>query len=968
MKKNLYYIFYIGVLMMFLAGCQDEGLFTSADDEPVNVSYRVKVEDGLQSRAIGDAPQVNNLSVLVFDEKDNLVLSQRNLAWSEVQSNGLSLPLFKGTYKVLFWLQYADDNLKPYTIADNGQVSVSYNGWTGNINDVEKWDAFYLVDSLKISNAVQNKPVTLTRPVGQLNWAAQDGFNTSEHQVVVTLSNVATTFHPFNEGANTQDLAENEITFTFNGFTTETLNTDEGAYTYLTCNYLFPATFTATFDLQKNDGTSVKKVENLNDIKIEKNKRTNVLGSIVQEPEAPTGWDGVTLTQPKLVEGHYIIDEPSKLAWLTSGKNNLTEAATFLVTENLDMASKEIASVKLPGGSTFDGGSKTIKNFANSLFGNATNLTVQNLFLDNVQATSNGHVGVLVNTLKGNGTFTNVSVSNSSATTEDGAAGGMVGYIRRIKETTASDVRTESLEVTFSNCNLAVVTANGTQSEGKFVGLLSGYDNDETLSFDANCSATNITLDYESPYKKENQSVWLFIEAEDGSKENNFSDETYDGWLGTETYRRGNVTFEGKRLVPKWDGNTSIDPIVENNVKLIYSPYDLATLQGGTPASIEFMTSVDMAGNTFTPIITLKNLTGNSNTLYNLKVDTMQDEGNSYGGAFIRNTGGGTHQDLTIDNADIKVVHDPNGSTGNAYGGILAASVSSTHTMSNIHIKNSKLYAVCKMGGLVGRVHGGTFTCTGCTIDNCTLENYNAKDDDVFDISGEMGSITATAHAVFGTAGEAGGLIGFLCTSANITNCSVSKTTINCFGQRDQEIKINATLTGSSVGTHGYYLVAGRHVNEFIGDIRTIYTNTNITINGCKLNNNTYGTNSTQGDNGHLSNQHNCHFYSFTRRNTYTKVSSVWIIDSNITFVYDVKASTPFVGCIYYVGIDDEILGKTIRYGDVRGKVTIDDLVIDAIDEFVGGPLNNIADNGIKSANLTQIKYPSNAIIINNAK
>ena len=60
----------------------------------------------------------------------------------------------------------------------------------------EKWDAFYLVDSLTISNAVQNKPVTLTRPVGQLNWATQDSFEASDHQVKVTLSNVATAFQP----------------------------------------------------------------------------------------------------------------------------------------------------------------------------------------------------------------------------------------------------------------------------------------------------------------------------------------------------------------------------------------------------------------------------------------------------------------------------------------------------------------------------------------------------------------------------------------------------------------------------------------------------------------------------------------------------------------------------------------------------------------------------------------------------
>lgn len=281
MKKNLYYILFIGILMTFLAGCQDEGQLSMDSDEPVTVSYQVKVGDDLQSRAIGDGAEMKNLSVMVFDANDTYVLC-KDITWPLTDGNGLNLTLLRGDYKVLFWLQ---SETKPYTINITGDVSVSYgtDGWVGSISDMEKWDAFYAVDILTIDSEAKSKDVILTRPLGQLNWAAQDGFDTSEHQVVVTLSNVATTFHPFNEGANTQDLAENEITFTFNGFTEETLNTDEGAYTYLTCNYLFPATLTATFDLQKTDGTSIKTVEQQG--AIAKNQRINMLSSIHLETE-----------------------------------------------------------------------------------------------------------------------------------------------------------------------------------------------------------------------------------------------------------------------------------------------------------------------------------------------------------------------------------------------------------------------------------------------------------------------------------------------------------------------------------------------------------------------------------------------------------------------------------------------------------------------------------------------------------
>lgn len=125
----------------------------------------------------------------------------------------------------------------------------------------------------------------------------------------------------------------------------------------------------------------------------------------------------------------------------------------------------------------------------------------------------------------------------------------MVGYVVRNSE----KERSETLAVSFTSCELNDVTITGSASEGKFVGLLSGYDNGETLSFDADCSAANIALDYASPYKNVNQSVWL-----------DAVDEEYNGWLGTETYRRGIVKFGGKRLVPKWDGTTIVEPLTAN--------------------------------------------------------------------------------------------------------------------------------------------------------------------------------------------------------------------------------------------------------------------------------------------------------------------------------------------------------------------------------------------------------------------
>ena len=143
------------------------------------------------------------------------------------------------------------------------------------------------------------------------------------------------------------------------------------------------------------------------------------------------------------------------------------------------------------------------------MFGDATNIIVQNLTLDNVTATSDSHVGALVNTLIGSSTFTNVSVSNSSAVTENGAAGGMIGYIR--------NKGNEKLEVTISACTETDNTVNGSLTSGVYVGRFRGYDNSEILTFssDNNESSATTTTGKSSYYVSDNAAAWL--------KENDYS-------------------------------------------------------------------------------------------------------------------------------------------------------------------------------------------------------------------------------------------------------------------------------------------------------------------------------------------------------------------------------------------------------------------------------------------------------------
>lgn len=817
-----------------LVSCTIDERYPVVGERESVVTFTPVLSGDMQTRAIGEATKINQLLVCVFEGSTQVL--RQDLRWDQV-SSGVSLTLIEGrTYNILFWAQCSDNG--PYEIHEDGSISVTYDSFqTGGFSAMEKMDAFYATSSVTVgSTAVENKgAITLTRPLAQLNFA--DNATQPEkdtHKAVVTFHSIATSFNPFTGDV---EIANLDKTFVFTDFPTETLSIDGSTYYYLSSNYFFaPQTgvkISATIDLQNTDGTSIKTIE-LSDITLEKNMKTNVTGSIVQQPETWSVWDGETKSQPALdAQNRYVIDEASDIAWLAENGATLNANSIFLQTKDIDMAGKAIASIKLPAGSTYDGGGKTIKNFANSLFGDATSLTVEDLAVENITALGSTHIGTLVNTLKGSSSFTNVSVTSSSATTTDGAAGGMVGYIVRTTEKN----RSETLDVSFAGCKLDGVSVSGSASEGKFVGLLSGYDNNESLTFDAGCEATDVSVaDYAPVYVKANNSAWA------GNV-----DTKYEGWLGAETYRRAKVTFAGVRLAPRWDGTTATakaDLLLyngESNKYEVHSPFDLAGVRNATasPAALYLMENVDMFGqgadgeffvhsnftksacnsaddNNFDAFTSIALLEGNNKGIYNVALNSKGSD--RY--AFILNGDNGhIHKNVSFHNCCTVVPHVVKNNEDKSYGATVVLSISgATYTMENVHAYGCKVFALQKTGIIAGRVTSLTMaTITNCTVNDCYVENYDCKEH-----KEEFGG----GIAKFYTPGEVGGFVGFVENFATISNCHVRGTTIHAFGQDNQW----ALLVP----------IYGRHVGQFIGDIRTSDSEKDkIVLTNCTVDSNT---------------------------------------------------------------------------------------------------------------------------------
>ncbi len=500
-------------------------------------------------------------------------------------------------------------------------------------------------------------------------------------------------------------------------------------------------------------------------------------------------------------------------------------------------------------------------------------LTVSDVTFNNCSVVAPCKIGLVAGAMH-TGTFSvsgvtadsDCLVETSYVSGESGLAGGLVGCYAK-----NGDGETTST-ATFTNCTTSATVKSYMEASnyfyGKMVGQLGGYNNNEKLYF-VDCSATNATLVplYDQGALHAQTAVLSYCEAHRADFCETTLDSATDNLLGGERYCRGMVYYNGERFFAEWDGKRSATMLTEvvDDVTyyLIYSPYDLAKAQGtkyNLTKPIRFKVDVDMGGHLFNPVQYIYDLDGENHELHNLKIEQTYDAVNTLGAAFIRQANNwSTHKNLTFVGADITCNHDASiaapaygntedGGAGNAYAGVLASrswrteikdadgNGTGTYTdykVSNVHVRDSKVRGVCKVGGLIGACRGQVYI-DNCSVDNCVIENYDPQIVNYYTMLSTVSSLNYVVDGLqwWYTAGECGGLIGFLETNtAEITNCSVINSQINCTGQPNKDVVAN--IWDSSAWTEGTYVsgteirgnatttIAGRHINQFIGDVRS---------------------------------------------------------------------------------------------------------------------------------------------------
>lgn len=965
MKMNRYISLLLTVILLATASCQQDELVSGGTDETVTLTYSVGVDpDDAATRAIGAGQSIDQLLVGVFYEGSLVEMHTFENRTAEGKFP-ISVPLLRGkTYTLAFWAHDKDNTA--YTVDESTmQVTVDYSKYNGkSLRATEAFEAFSAVKTgVTVSqNVVDGGNLSLTRPFAQVNVAAaEEDVLEKVKRAELTLTNLPTTFNPLTGAVSADN--KTDYTFVFTDFSIEegdklTPSESTDSYTYLVSVWALPTAATdITVDLYdaEEGGNTVREQLYFAGIELKPNVRLNIVGNMIQQ-QTMAAWDGVTFDNPTTTDddpeekvevecsvtwerltnadqtraaGNLLhIDTPAELAWIL--KNGLPDDYTGIhLCQNLNMGEHnwsglEAGSVKpcnLPAGtlisalSANEGECFTVSNItmngngATGLFGDTQELTVKDITFSNIHLANDAAtpVGILAGSVKGNLTMENVTVDGGSVSAQ--TAGGLVGKILRISEKD----RTETLQADFNHCTVNATAINGTAMAGKFVGELSGYDNGEVLNFNG-CSTSGVSGIATSDFCNDRKSCFIETSL------------TEDHFLGCETYCRGTVNFDGKRFVPKWDGvRSGIVPLVENSVNVIYSPYDVAYYQKKSPATVAFKADVDLGSHKFNPIYTIKTLDGENHTVYNLKVDMVHD---GTGAAFIQTASGTTsHKNLIMRGADVKNVHNTSlypayavtsdGGAGNAYGGIFMSRAHGTYTVENIHVKESKLYAACKMGGVIGSHTEGTLSMSNCSVDNCIIQNYKPNVPNYYVLGNDAEPWMTISLGILGTYyvnllqwwytnGEAGGLIGFLQSKeVNIDSCSVTNTAINCEGVDNKEVIANVYSSrsfktsdpfnkNSIYYAQGKTVIAGRHVNQFIGDVVS-YRAENGSDYVTNITNYTVSDNTYNGTSANSTNS-NSHKYA---TNKYCEV----------------------VGCAYYIGLDITILNKTKHLKNYAGEI-----------------------------------------------
>ena len=221
-------------------------------------------------------------------------------------------------------------------------------------------------------------------------------------------------------------------------------------------------------------------------------------GGQIEPPVTP--WDGVSKTAPVagtfeedgVTYDVYTINEASELAWFADQVNSGAAGAStmsIILNNDIDLGNQEWTPIGYADFSALPSYPRTTETeytatplFQGSIFGNGH--TIMNVNLESLVGPGRGIFGQIIGTVDSPSVVKDVHAVNVSVNGDGKWAGGLIGYVRNVKEISGCSVKNVTIETGEG------LTSSETFGSGALVGMVS--NNAEILI--SNCSSENVTF------------------------------------------------------------------------------------------------------------------------------------------------------------------------------------------------------------------------------------------------------------------------------------------------------------------------------------------------------------------------------------------------------------------------------------------------------------------------------------------
>lgn len=273
--KNLIYLLLL--LPLLLTSCNNADMVTR--EETVLVSFCAEIPEIMGTRAESDLT-VDKVYCAVFENGEELNDLRKEITIEEGTPIVYAPRLVKDrTYDVVFWASKEGS----YDLTDMTQIVRSVSG-PANESD---YDAFTATDQIIVQNAIA-KPITLTRPLAQLNIGITEAdWNAVSGTFVQTPSSISITYNEkdiFNALTGSAVSSYSDITRT--SACSGSLTVDGVTYRQLGTFYVLMAeeeqkTINLKYSVYDTSDQPIRSDVDIIHIPVQRNFKTNIVGGLL---------------------------------------------------------------------------------------------------------------------------------------------------------------------------------------------------------------------------------------------------------------------------------------------------------------------------------------------------------------------------------------------------------------------------------------------------------------------------------------------------------------------------------------------------------------------------------------------------------------------------------------------------------------------------------------------------------------